>query len=404
MNIVADRMNEIPFAGIRRVFEKAGRLEAQGKKIIHFEIGRPDFDTPAHIKEAAKAALDKGFVHYTPNSGLPALREALALRLQVDKGLTYDPDRELIATAGGQEALYLSLLSVLNPGDEVLVPDPGYQPFTLLVRLAGGLPVPIPLKAGDNFAYDLAAARKALSARTKALIVNSPHNPTGAVLSDDQHRELARFAAENNLLVISDEAYDRMVYEGRFVSPASFPGMQERTIICGSLSKTYAMTGWRIGYLAAPAPVVEAAHRLQQNVMISLNTFAQHGAVTALTGSQECVDAMMVQFDRRRRLVLDMLREIPGLTLENSPQGAFYIFPRITLPGVTSAQLADYLLDSAGVAAVDGASFGEGGNGRLRLSYAASYENCAEGLERIQRAMAELVSGRVVLNPQLQGR
>ena len=391
MSIVADRMNEIPFAGIRRVFEKAGRLEAQGQKIIHFEIGRPDFDTPVHIKASAKAALDKGFVHYTPNNGLPVLREALAMRLKVDKGLIYDPDKELIATAGGQEALYLGLLSILNPGDEVLIPDPCFQPFTLIVRLAGGIPVHIPLQADNHFAYDLSAAKKALSPRTKAIIVNSPHNPTGAVLTDKQLQELVAFAAENHLLIISDEAYDRMVYQGSFVSPAAFPGMKERTIICGSLSKTYAMTGWRIGYLAAPEPVIEAAHRLQQNILISLNTFAQYGAVTALSESQTCVQDMMAQFDRRRRLVLDLLRQIPGLALDDSPQGAFYVFPRITLPDMTSAQVADYLLDNAGVAVVDGGSFGAGGIGHLRLSYAASYENCHEGLERIHQAMRALV-------------
>ncbi|MDR3588908.1 MAG: pyridoxal phosphate-dependent aminotransferase [Negativicutes bacterium] len=390
MNLVADKMKEIPFAGIRRVFEKAGRLEAQGQKIIHFEIGRPDFDTPAHIKESAKAALDKGFVHYTANNGLPALREALAMRLKTDKGLTYDPDRELIATAGGQEALYLGLLSILNPGDEVLIPDPCFQPFTLIVRLSGGVPVNVPLQADNHFAFDLAAAKKALTSRTKAIIVNSPHNPTGAVLTEAQTRELAAFAVEHRLLLISDDAYDRMVYNGRFVSPAVFPGMKDRTIICGSLSKTYAMTGWRVGYLAAPEAVIDAAHRLQQNILISLNTFAQYGAVTALTESQACVDDMMTQFDRRRRLVLDMIDSIPGLDLENSPQGAFYVFPRITLPDLTSAQVADYLLDNAGVAAVDGSSFGEGGNGRLRISYATSYEDCQEGLERIHRAMEQL--------------
>jgi aspartate/methionine/tyrosine aminotransferase len=390
MNIIADKMTEIPFAGIRKVFEKAGRLEAQGQKIIHFEIGRPDFDTPAHIKAAAKAALDKGFVHYTPNNGLPVLREALAMRLKTDKGLDYHPDKEIIATAGGQEALYLGLMSILDQGDEVLIPDPCFQPFSLIVRLAGGIPVPVQLQAGNHFAYDLTVAKKLLSPRTKAIIVNSPHNPTGAVLTEMQYKELVGFAAEHRLLIISDEAYDRMVYQGRFISPAVFPGMKERTIVCGSLSKTYAMTGWRIGYLAAPEPVIEAAHRLQQNIMISLNTFAQHGAVTALSESQECVDAMMAQFDLRRRLVLDMLRQIPGLALDDAPQGAFYVFPRITLPDMTSAQVADYLLDNTGVAVVDGASFGAGGDGHLRLSYAASFENCQEGLERIHQAMKKL--------------
>lgn len=391
MGIVASRMDDIRFAGIRRVFEKAGRLEAEGRKIVHFEIGRPDFDTPVHIKEAAKIALDQGFVHYTPNNGLPALREALAMRLQADKGIMYDPIKEIFPTAGGQEALYLCFMSFLNAGDEVLVPDPSFDPFTLIVKLAGGVPVKIPLQSERNFAYDLDFAAKALTSRTKAIIVNSPHNPTGSVLSPAQYQELVDFAVKHDLLVISDEAYDRMVYEGKFISPAAFPGMKERTIICGSLSKTYAMTGWRIGYLAAPEAIIDAAHRLQQNVLISLNTFAQYGAVAGLNGPQDCVDAMMVEFNRRRRLVLDMLRQTPGLTLEGVPQGAFYVFPRITLPNASSAQVADYLLEEAGVALVDGASFGDGGTGFLRISYAVSYDDCRLGLERVAEAMSALV-------------
>lgn len=392
MKFVATRMNEIRFAGIRRVFEKAGRLEAQGRKIVHFEIGRPDFDTPAHIKAAAKVALDQGQVHYTPNNGLSALREALAMRLKADKGLDYDPAREIFPTAGGQEALYLCLMSILNEGDEVLVPDPSFDPFTLIVQLAGGVPVKIPLQAEKNFAYDWARAKNAISARTKALIVNSPHNPTGSVLTEPQYQEIVDFATQHDLIVISDEAYDRMVYEGRFMSVAAWPGMKERGIICGSLSKTYAMTGWRIGYLAAPEPIIDAAHRLQQNVMISLNTFAQYGAVAGLTGPQGCVESMMGEFDRRRHLVLEMLRQTPGLALAGIPQGAFYVFPRITLPNVTSAQVADYLLEQAGVALVDGAAFGDNGSGYLRLSYAVSYEDCRLGLERVAEAMATLVS------------
>lgn len=390
MSFVANRLESIHYAGIRTVFEKANKLEAQGRKIIHFEIGRPDFDTPTHIKEAAKLALDQGHVHYTPNNGLPGLRQALAMRLQTDKGLTYDPDSEIIATAGGQEALYLAFMSILNPGDEVLIPDPCFDPFTLVVRLAGGVAVSIPLQADQNFAYDLDAAKKALTPRTKAIIVNSPHNPTGTVLTEQQLKAIADFAADNKLLLIADDAYDRMVYDGAVISPASFSGMKERTIICGSLSKTYAMTGWRIGYVAAPAAVIDAAYRLQQNILISLNTFAQHGAIAALTSSQDCVHAMIGEFGRRRQLILDFIGQIPGLALAGNPQGAFYAFPRITLPNVTSAQVADYLLEQAGVALVDGASFGAGGNGHLRISYAVSYEDCRLGMERIAVAMQEL--------------
>lgn len=385
--IVSSKLNQIPYAGIRKVFQRANELEAQGKKIIHFEIGRPDFDTPAHIKEAVKLALDRGQVHYAPNNGIPALREAMAMRLQADKALHYDGKREIMVTAGGQEALYLTFLSVLNDGDEVIMPDPSFGPFALAVKLAGGIPVKIPLLPEKNYAYDLVAAQQALSSRTKAIIVNSPHNPTGGVLTAGQVKEVADFALANDLILISDDAYDKMIYDSTFTSPAGFPGMKERTVICGTLSKTYAMTGWRIGYIAAPEAIIGAAVRLQQNIMLSLCTFAQHGAVAALTSSQECVDTMMMEFSRRRTLVLEMIRQIPGLELKGVPQGAFYAFPRITLPNVTSAQLADYLLNTTGVAVVDGLAFGEGGNGYFRLSYAVSYDDCRIGLERIAEAM-----------------
>jgi len=387
---VAKRLDQIAFAGIRKVFEKANQLEAQGKKVIHFEIGRPDFDTPVHIKAAAKQALDKGLVHYAPNSGIPALREALAAMLKADKDLTYNPDTEIIITAGGQEALYVSFLSILNEGDEVILPDPCFGPFPLAVGLAGGVPVKIGLQPSQNYGYDWEAVKKALSPRTKAIVVNSPHNPTGGVWSEEQLKTVAAFACEHDLWLICDDAYDHLIYEGCHLSPAKFPGMRERTILCGSLSKTYAMTGWRIGYIAAVEPIIGAAIRLQQNIMLSLCTFAQHGAVAGLTGSQDCVRTMAAEFARRRQLVLEMVRQIPGIELSGIPKGAFYVFPRITLPNITSAQVADYLLDNAGVAVVDGLAFGESGNGHFRLSYAVSYEDCREGLERIAAAMKVL--------------
>lgn len=388
--VIADRLTQIPFAGIRKVFQRANELEAQGQKIIHFEIGRPDFDTPPHIKEAAKLALDEGHVHYAPNGGILALREALAMRLKADKQLDYNPENEIMVTAGGQEALYLTFLGLLNPGDEVIIPDPSFGPFALGIQLAGGVPVKVALDPASNFSYDFAAAKRALSPRTKAILVNSPQNPTGGFLTKEQLKQVADFALENDLILISDEAYDQLVYEGTFISPASFPGMKDRTIVCGTLSKTYAMTGWRIGYIAASEAIIGAAIRLQQNIMLSLCTFAQHGAVAALTGPQDCVESMVQEFSRRRLLVLDMLKQIPGLELTGIPKGAFYAFPRITLPQVTSAQVADSLLNQAGVAVVDGLAFGEGGNGHIRISYAVSYDDCRIGLERIGEAMRTL--------------
>lgn len=391
---IADRLTDIPFAGIRRVVEKATALEKQGEKVIHFEIGRPDFDTPLPIKEAAKAALDKGYVHYTPNNGLPALRKAIGMRLKADKGVEYDAEQEVVVTAGGQEALYLSLMGILNPGDEVLIPDICFGPFSLVVHLAGGIAKPIPLLPEKNYAYDWEAAKNALTSRTRAIIVNSPHNPTGSVLTKAQIEQVGDFVREHHLVLVADEAYDKLVYTKDYMSPACLKSLKQHLIICGSLSKSYAMTGWRIGYIAAPKAVISAAVRLQQNIMLSLNTFAQYGAVEALTGTQQYTADMVLEFDRRRKLILERIEKIPGLKLDTLPQGAFYVFPRITLPKLDSAYLADYLLDEAKVAVVDGAAFGPGGKGHFRISYAVSYENCREGMERIAKVMEQFAAGK----------
>lgn len=389
--MAANRMTAIPFAGIRKIFEKAARLEKQGKKVIHFEIGRPDFDTPEHIKAAAVSALAKGIVHYTPNKGVPALRYALAEALQQYKGVGYDPETEIMATAGGQEAMHLSLMAFLNPGDEVLVPNPGYSQFYSCVNLAGGSAVGVPLLEHENFAPDLTAARELLTDRTRALIVNSPHNPTGAVLSVKQMESICRFAAENGLAIFSDEAYDRIVYEdSQFFSPAAFKDMQNQTVIWGSLSKTYAMTGWRVGYIAADRDLIAAAVKVQQNVMLSICSFAQAGAVTALKGDQACVDQMVDEFDARRRVIMQGIEKSPGLTCPVVPTGAFYVFVRHDVAGMNSSDLADHLLEKGGVAVVPGSSFGSKGEGYLRISYATALEDCREGMERIAHAMGQL--------------
>jgi len=389
--MAANRMTAIPFTGIRKVFEKAARLEKQGKKVIHFEIGRPDFDTPEHIKAAAVYALAKGNVHYTLNKGVPALRKALAEALQLYKGLAYDPETEIMATAGGQEAMHISLMAFLNPGDEVLVPNPGYSQFYSCVHLAGGSAVAVPLLEHENFAPDLSAARKLLTDRTRALIVNSPHNPTGAVLSVNQLESICRFAAENGLAIFSDEAYDRIVYkDSQFYSPAAFKDMQNQTVIWGSLSKTYAMTGWRVGYIAADRDLIAAAVKVQQNVMLSICSFAQAGAVAALKGDQACVDQMVAEFDSRRRVIIKGIEKSPGLTCPVVPTGAFYVFVRHDVPGMNSSDLADHLLEKSGVAVVPGPSFGSKGEGYLRISYATALEDCQEGMEKIAHAMGQL--------------
>lgn len=389
--LLADRMSQIPFAGIRRVFERAARLESKGERVIHFEIGRPDFDTPEHIKAAAVDALERGMVHYTPNNGIPGLRAALADAIFDHKGVAYDPNSELMVTAGGQESLCLTLQACLNPGDEVLVPDPGYTQFASGVRLVGAVPVPLPLMQDRQFAPDLAAAEKLITARTRAVIVNSPQNPTGAVTDVEEMTAVCRFAEAHGLLVFSDEAYDRIVFEdGGFISPAAVPGMKEKTVIWGSLSKTYAMTGWRIGYLAAPAELIQAAVKVQQNVMLSVCSFAQAGAIAALKGPQDCVARMLKKFDARRRAVVAGIDAIPGLSCPVEPRGAFFVFAKVDVPGMASATLADYLLDEGHVAVVPGDPFGERGKGFLRISYATSLADCQEGMARMADAMKRI--------------
>jgi aspartate/methionine/tyrosine aminotransferase len=392
--MVGQHMADIPFSSIRRIFDRADRLASRGTKVINFGIGRPDFDTPAHIKDAAKRALDEGFVHYTPNTGVPTLKQALADSIQKYKGVSYSPETEIMVTAGGQEAIYLSLRAFLNPGDEILVPDPGYSQLVSAIRLAGGAALPMPLSAEDNFMPDLAAAARLIGPHTRGIAVNSPHNPTGAVLDPDQIAEIGRFAEDHGLVIFSDEAYDRILFPGAdFSSPAALPGMKNRTVIWGSLSKTYAMTGWRVGYLAAPRELIAAAVRVQQNVLLSVCSFAQAGAVAALNGPQECVDEMVAEFNRRRKIILDGIALAPGLTCPAIPRGAFYAFVRHETAGMDSTELADYILDTAGVAVIPGTPFGKQGEGFLRISYATTQAECKEGMTRIAEVMNQLAAG-----------
>ena len=395
ITMVGRHMADIPFSSIRRVFERAARLASRGTKVINFGMGRPDFDTPEHIKAAAKRALDEGFVHYTPNSGVPALRQAIADSIQKYKQVSYSPKTEIMVTAGGQEAIYLSLQAFLNPGDEILVPDPGYTQLVSSIRLAGGKGLPMPLSAEDNFMPDLKAAGQLIGPHTRGIVVNSPHNPTGSVLDPDQIAEIGRFAEAHGLVIFSDEAYDRILFPSTdFSSPAALPGMKNRSVIWGSLSKTYAMTGWRVGYLAAPRELIAAAVRVQQNVLLSACSFAQAGAVAALNGPQACVDEMVAEFNRRRKIILDGIALAPGLTCPTIPRGAFYVFVRHEAAGMDSVELADYILDTAGVAVIPGTPFGKRGKGFLRISYATSQAECKEGMTRIAEVMDELAAGR----------
>jgi aminotransferase len=379
----ARRLDSIPFSDIRRVLEKATALEKAGQKILHFEIGRPDFDTPAPIKAAAIKALEDGQVHYSSNYGIPALRAAIAEKLERDNGLHYRPEDEIIVTVGANEGVGAAFLALLDPGDEVLVPDPAWLHYRWCAQLCGASVVPIPCYAEREFVPDPALIAGLITPRTRMIVVNTPNNPTGAVYPREVLEAIADLAKRHDLLVLSDEIYERMVYGGaRHHSLASLPGMWERTLTINGLSKAYSMTGWRLGFVAAPKVLSDLMVKVHQYTVSGATTFAQFGAVEAYTGDQGVVDEMVASFDRRRRIIVDGLRTIRGVACPE-PRGAFYAFPSVTGTGRSSTELADLLLDEAGIAVVPGDSFGNAGIGHLRFSYAASDDDLREGIARM---------------------
>ena len=389
----ARRMKAIPFSGIRKIFQAAAELESQGQQVIHLEIGRPDFDTPAHVKEAAKQALDQGFVHYTSNYGLLELREAIAEKLLKDNGIRVEPESEIIVTLGVNQALAITMLALLDPGDEILIPDPFYLNYLHCAQLAEARVIRVPLREENEFQVAPPALETAITPRTKLIIINSPHNPTGAVLDKEVLEAIAEIAIERNLLVLSDEIYEKIIYDGaQHHSIASLPGMAERTITVNGFSKAYSMTGWRLGYVAAGKHLIHSLIRTHQYVGTSANSFAQKGAVAAYRSAQDCVEEMVSEFDRRRRFLVEALEQIEGVSCLR-PRGAFYVFPSVKELGMPDEKLAYYLLREAQVALVPGSTFGEYGHGHLRLSYANSYENIQGAVERIERALSKLGVG-----------
>ena len=388
----AERMKRIRLSGIRKVFENVAELERKGVKITHMEIGRPDLDTPSHIKEAAKKALDEGFVHYTASVGIPELREAIARKLSRDNGIRIDPDRQIIVTMGANEAVFLCMMGILNPGDEILVPEPMFVYYADWGEFAGAKTVSVPLRREENFRLRAEDIERCITPNSRMLILNSPHNPTGAVLDRDTLAAVAEVAKKHDLLVLSDEIYEKMVYDGaKHFSIASFPGMRDRTLTINGFSKAFSMTGWRLGYVVASGDFMSALLKVHQHAVVCPVSFAQKGAVAALTESQDCVDKMVREFDRRRKLVMDYLSEMEGVKVVR-PQGAFYIFPSIKETGRSSQEIADYLLEEARVAVVPGSAFGSSGEGYIRIAYSTSYGNLEEGLSRIKAAFAKLSS------------
>ena len=386
---IAQRMSHIPPSGIRKVFDEAARLRQEGKSIINFQIGRPDYDTPDHIKGAAKDALDAGFVHYTSNYGIIELREAIAHKLKVENDLEVDPHSELIVTVGANEAVMLAMLALIDPGDEVLIPNPAWAHYYYCIRLAGGIPVNVPLRQENGFQLDPDDVKQRITPRTKMLAVNTPHNPTGTVLNRETLETLAEIADTHDLLVVSDEIYDRFIYtDQNHVSFATLPGMRERTLTVNGFSKTYSMTGWRLGYIAAPSEFVQYMIRIHQYTVTSACAFAQKGGVAALMESQSCVEDMVAEFHRRRNLVVETMAGIPEVNLV-SPAGAFYAFPKVRV-SLSDEELSTHLLHEFGVAVVPGSVFGEYGNGHLRFAFSCSYQDVEEGMQRFVRAIQKL--------------
>jgi aspartate/methionine/tyrosine aminotransferase len=387
---LAERMNSIPFSGIRKVFEEVTRREKKGEKIIHLEMGRPDFDTPDHIKKEGKKAIDEGKVHYTSNYGIPELREAIAEKLRRENGLSYDPGTEIIVTVGTNEAVFMAMMALLNPGEEVLIPDPCWLHYFYCAQMAGAVPISVPLKEENGFNPQIDDFRSRLTSKTRMIVINTPNNPTGAVFDQRVLEEFARLARERDLFVLSDEIYEKMVYDGaRHLSIGSFPGMKERTITINGFSKIFAMTGWRLGYAAAEKALISGLIRVHQYTTVCATTFAQWGGVEALTGSQVEAERMVQEFERRRNLVYEALTEMPGIRVLK-PKGAFYIFPNISAIGKTPEALCDYLLDEAKIALVPGTTLGEYGKEFIRISYANSYENLKMAMDQMGKALRKL--------------
>jgi aminotransferase len=364
-------------SGIRKFFDIAATMD----DVISLGIGEPDFTTPRPIIDAGIRALERGETHYTSNFGILALRQAIAENLEARYGVSYNPTDEVIVTVGVSEALYLTFSAILDPGDEVIIPTPCFVSYQAEVELAGGKPVEIFTNMEDDFQPDPAVIEKAITPATKAILLGYPNNPTGAVASQETLEAIAKIAEKHDLLIISDEIYDRLVYDHEFVCFPSIEGMQERTILLGGFSKTYAMTGWRIGYAAGPASILKGLVRIHQYSVMSAPTMSQYGAIEALKVGEPYVQEMLNEYDRRRKMILQGLNNIGLPTSE--PHGAFYAFPSIHNTGLSDEAFAEKLLMEEKVAAVPGSAFGEAGTGFLRLSYATNYDLIEEALVRI---------------------
>jgi aspartate aminotransferase len=382
----AKRMSRLGTESAFEVLARAKGLEAQGKKIIHLEIGEPDFDTPENIREAAVKAIRAGYTHYGPAQGMPELRKTVAEVVSKEKHIPISPD-EVVITPGGKPVMFFAILALADDGDEVIYPNPGFPIYESVIEFVGAKAVPIKLEMAKEFSFDVDHLGRLVTPRTKMMVINSPQNPTGGVLSADDLKEIAKLAVKHDIWVLADEIYGRILYEGEHVSIATFPGMKERTIILDGFTKTYAMTGWRVGYGIMPAELAKGITQLQINSNSCTCTFNQIAGIEGLTGDQTAAMKMHDEFKRRRDVIVDGLNRIPGFKCLK-PKGAFYVFPNIEGTGYSSRELNDLLMNEAGVAALPGTAFGKFGEGYLRFSYANSVENIKAALGQITQALA----------------
>ncbi len=382
----AQRTTHLKPEGAYQVLAKANQLEATGREIVHFEIGQPDFDTFSNVSMAGIRAITEGRTRYTPPSGMPSLQQVIADDCGRRRGIHIDP-AEVVVGPGAKPALFFPTMALVEPGDEVIYPNPGFPTYEAMILVAGGIPVAVPLLEENNFSFDLTVFDQLVNTRTKMIIINSPSNPTGGVMPMADLEHIAAKAKEFDCWVMSDEIYARIVYDGLSVpSITSIPGMQERTIIVDGFSKTYAMTGWRLGYGIMPRGLADKVGLLLTHSVGSTAQFTQFAGVEAVLGQQNQVDSVVEEYQRRRNLIVDGLNNTPGIRCQ-SPQGAFYVFPNIKDTGMTSSECANLILEKAGVALLPGSSFGEYGEGYLRLSYATSIQNIERGLEKIQAVL-----------------
>ena len=381
---LAERIGRLGAESAFDVLVKARGLEALGRSIVHLEIGEPDFPTPPHIVEAAKRALDEGWTHYGPTQGLPELREAIASYISRTRGILVGP-QQVAVVPGGKPIIFFPLIALVEPGDEVIYPNPGFPIYESMIRFLGAKPVAMPLVESRGFSIDLDLLYDRLTDRTKLVILNAPQNPTGGVIPREDLRAISEMLANRDVMVLSDEIYSRIHYgDEPPVSITAFPSMLEKTIILDGFSKTYAMTGWRIGYGVMPEWLVTAVNKLMVNSNSCTASFTQRAGIAALTGPQDAVVAMVTEFKRRRDAFCAGLNQIPGFRCA-LPGGAFYAFPNVTATGMSSRRLADLLLEEAGVSCLNGGDFGEYGEGYIRFSYANSYANLMEAVERIRK-------------------